>query len=213
MWGIFTPLDFYEAPPNKLRKQVFQSIVGYYWYLKLRGWECEPYEYDRKSIGHEYTLQDRTNNPDKLRKIMMKLCEKVGRRLRKNSFLAEGIHVWVLYEDRDYWHKGTRVGARLYTTAEIFYYAMQVFDARPYNKTVGKMGVTAYDLLPYTPEQLSLFDGDHGDKRALSRSLDAVNDRYGDMAVGSALLAGMEGFILDRVAFGSVKDVVNLYEE
>ena len=55
------------------------------------------------------------------------------------------------------------------------------------------MGVTLYDLIPYEPEQLGLFDGEHGDERALSRSLDAVNDRYGDMVVGSALLANMQG--------------------
>ena len=213
MWGISTPLDFYEASPALLRKQVFQSIVGYYWYLKLRGWECEAYAHPRKSIGHEYTLQDRTANPEKLRKLMMKLCEKVGRRLRHNSYLGEGVHVWILYEDHDYWHKGMRVGTRLYTTGEIFHYMMHVFDMRPYSKGIAKIGITVYDLLPYRPEQLSLFDGDHGDKRALSRSLDAVNDKYGDMVVGSALLAGMEGFILDRVAFGSVKDVVDLYGE
>jgi nucleotidyltransferase/DNA polymerase involved in DNA repair len=35
--GIFTPMEFYQAPLELLKKQVFQSILGCYWYLRLRG--------------------------------------------------------------------------------------------------------------------------------------------------------------------------------
>jgi nucleotidyltransferase/DNA polymerase involved in DNA repair len=33
-YGIFTPIEFYNAPLDLLKKQVFQSILGYYWYLR-----------------------------------------------------------------------------------------------------------------------------------------------------------------------------------
>jgi DNA polymerase-4 len=33
--GIFTPMEFCAASLETLKKQVFQSIVGYYWYLRL----------------------------------------------------------------------------------------------------------------------------------------------------------------------------------
>jgi hypothetical protein len=29
-------MEFYQAPMEKLKRQVFQSILGYYWYLRLR---------------------------------------------------------------------------------------------------------------------------------------------------------------------------------
>jgi DNA polymerase-4 len=211
--GIFTPMQFFEAPVHKLRKQVFKSIVGYYWHLKMRGWEIEDYDSERRSIGHTYALQDRTNNMDKLSKLMMKLCEKSGRRLRRNNLIAEAIHVWLLYEDGDYWHLGMRTHTRLYTTQDIYYYAMELVNLQTHKKVVGKMGVTVYDLLPYEPEQIGLFDVIHGNKNELSRSLDAVNDRYGDMVVGSALLANMDSFILDRISFGGVKDLYDLYDD
>jgi DNA polymerase-4 len=210
--GIKSPMEFFETPVWKLKHRVFQSIVGYYWYLKLRGWEIEDYDSPRKSIGHDYTLQDRTNNPLKLAKFMMKLCEKTGRRLRRNNYVAEGVHVWVNYEDGDFWHHGMRTYSRLYTTQQIFTYAMNVLAMRPDTRVIAKMGISVFNLIPYSPEQLSLFDGLHGDKDELSRSLDAINDRYGDMVVGSALLANMQGFILDRVPFGSVKDIQDLYK-
>src|SRR3954469_2918645 len=37
--GIFTPLEFLAAPLPLLKYQVFRSINGYYWYLRLRGHE------------------------------------------------------------------------------------------------------------------------------------------------------------------------------
>jgi DNA polymerase-4 len=37
--GIFTPSDFFNASLPKLQKEVFKSVMGYYWFLRLRGWE------------------------------------------------------------------------------------------------------------------------------------------------------------------------------
>src|SRR3972149_8454261 len=58
--GIFSPLDFLQAPDNFLRKQVFKSIVGHYWYLRLRGWEVDDFKSERKSFGQEYSLGEKT---------------------------------------------------------------------------------------------------------------------------------------------------------
>jgi DNA polymerase IV len=37
--GIFTPMEFFHASLETLKTQVFRSILGYYWYLRLRGYE------------------------------------------------------------------------------------------------------------------------------------------------------------------------------
>src|SRR3954470_14305006 len=39
--GIFTPLEFLAAPLPLLKYTVFRSINGYYWYLRLRGYEID----------------------------------------------------------------------------------------------------------------------------------------------------------------------------
>ena len=57
--GIFTPLQFFDTPIEKLKKQIFKSIVGYYWYMRLRGWEIDDAEHGRKSFGHTYALGKR----------------------------------------------------------------------------------------------------------------------------------------------------------
>lgn len=48
--GIFTPIQFLHAPLDLLKKQVFQSICGYYWFLRLKGWEIDAVEFKRKKL-------------------------------------------------------------------------------------------------------------------------------------------------------------------
>jgi DNA polymerase IV len=86
--GIFTPMEFFEASLDTLKKQVFHSILGYYWYLRLRGYEIDQVDFARKSFGNTYALQQQTNEPRELARLLMKLCEKTGRRLRRAEYTA-----------------------------------------------------------------------------------------------------------------------------
>jgi len=211
--GIYSPLQFIGAPIQKLKKEVFHSIVGYYWYVRLRGWEIDAVDFKRRSIGHTYALGKKTNDMEELSRLMMKLCEKVGRRMRRFDYCAEGIHVSCNYQDGDHWHKGMKLGVRMYTSQEIYRWAMKLMRAHGPHKVVTNLFITVYELRPFNPEQMSLFDGSKQDKRALSKALDSINDRYGEMTIVPALMAGMGDVILDRIAFGSVKDAVELYNE
>jgi nucleotidyltransferase/DNA polymerase involved in DNA repair len=79
--GIFTPIEFFHASVDTLKRQVFQSIAGYYWYVRLRGHEIDQIDFERKSFGNTYALGKQTNDPRELAKLLMKLCEKTGRRV------------------------------------------------------------------------------------------------------------------------------------
>jgi DNA polymerase IV len=81
-YGIFNPIEFYNAPLDLLKKQVFQSVLGYCWYLRLRGHEIDAVDFKRKSFGNMYALGKQTNAVRELSKLLMKLCEKTGRRLQ-----------------------------------------------------------------------------------------------------------------------------------
>lgn len=211
--GIYSPIQFLEAPVDKLKREAFHSINGFYWYCRLRGWEVDDYFSPRRTIGHTYALGRQTNNMEELSKLLMKLCEKVGRRLRGNDLTAGGIHVACVYVDSGYWHKGMKVGVRLYTTQEIYRFAMQTLQDNGPHRVVRNLFITVYDLDKFDPEQLSLFDGSKQDKRALSKALDSINDRWGEMTIIPAMMLGMENTIIDRIAFGSVKDTLDLYAD
>jgi DNA polymerase-4 len=62
-------------------------------YLRLRGWEIDMVDLTRKSYGQSYALGKKTADPQELARLLMKLTEKIGRRLRKAGYSARGIHV------------------------------------------------------------------------------------------------------------------------
>ena len=74
--GIYSPLEFLDTNMTKLKKQVFKSILGYHWYMRLRGYEVDNVEFSRKSIGHQHALKDKTTDMTMLESYLMKLCEK-----------------------------------------------------------------------------------------------------------------------------------------
>ncbi len=257
---IYNPLQFLDADINLLRKQVFKGIVGYYWYLRLRGHEIDDQEFTRKSIGHQYALPDKTTDIEKLERLLMKLCEKTGRRLRKNNYYASGIHLYLGFDqyrdgyssDDAYvkreatneggteeaggfnlhkfrsWHHGEKLPYRLYTTSDIYEAAKRLLHQAEIPNRVKIMSVHVYGLEPWEPIQTSLFDTmadaelskgsstqqnagsvyrNYEAKKRASDAVDAINSRYGEFVLTPALMMEMQGTILDRVAFGSVRDM------
>jgi DNA polymerase-4 len=201
---IFTPVDFLNAPLEKLQRQVFRSILGYYWYVRLRGWEIDSVDFKRRSYGNSYALKIQTNDPAALARLLMKLCEKTGRRLRSNRNSAGGVHLGCLYTDFTYWHKGRKFPIPVYTTQEIYFRAAELLNSSGYKKKVRELAVRVYDLTPNSDEQMQIFSSP---THRVSEAMDAVNDTYGEFSVGSALLLGMENTIIDRIAFGGVAEL------
>lgn len=205
--GIYTPLQFLDTPVWKLKNEIFHSVVGYYWYLRLRGHEIDAVDFGRKSFGQQYALGDKTMDPEKLSRLLMKLCEKTGRRLRKHDSVAGGVQLWLTFDNRAYWAKSRRTRALVYSTQDIYLQAQHLLQGAEIPSRVTNMGVTVYDLRAATPVQLGLFDDTRLDSRSLARAADTVNDRYGEFTVVPAIMANMQDIILKRVAFGSVKDL------
>lgn len=96
--GIFTVLDFYHSPVWKL-KAAFESILGYYWHLRLRAWEIDDVEFSRHSFGNSYALPKPLYTPEDLAPILQKLVEKTGIRMRMAGFRAKGVHLSIVYRD------------------------------------------------------------------------------------------------------------------
>lgn len=227
MYGIMTPLDFLEADRHTLEKVVFKSIVGYYWYLRLRGYEIDKAGTNRGSIGHQYALPKQTHDRQELARLLVKLCEKVGRRLRKDELTAGGVHLYLdfvrpkseLPQDNGFiggdnmksgksWHKGQKVGYRLYSTESIYLAAKNLLMQANIPRKVRGMSITVYNLAPALPEQLNLLEevrSFRADKH-VSDAVDAINNRYGEFVITPGTMMDMNGEILDRIAFGSVRD-------
>jgi DNA polymerase-4 len=70
--------------------------------------------------------------------------------------------------------------------------------------------VSVYDLLPHHSEQLELF---RTKSHAVAEAIDKINDKYGEFGITPALMMGMDETIIDRIAFGGVKELEELYQQ
>jgi len=205
--GIYTPLDFLEAPMFKLKKEVFKSIVGYYWYLRLRGYEVDSARFGTRSFGNDYAVGDKTSDPEQISRLLMKLCEKTGRRLRKHDYQAQGVSLGMGFENGAWWGKSKRSKSLLYSTQDIYLSIMRLFRHIAIPAKVTHINIAVFDVVPASPIQIGLFDGTRLDTRSLARASDKINDRYGEFTVVPANMANMQDVIIKRVPFGSVRDI------
>jgi DNA polymerase-4 len=206
--GIYTPLEFLDAPVWKLWKQVFGSVAGYQWYLRLRGFEVDEVQYKRKSYGQQYAMHHFTAETRDIDKIMMKLCEKMGRRLRRSGNYALGIDVSCGFLDRSWWHKTRKGTTIMYATGDLHVAAMELLSERPWKK-VTHLSVTCYGLMPMESRPLSLFDTEVEKHIRVADALDKCNNVFGEYVVHTAKMTGLEDEVIKRVPFHATADTLS----
>lgn len=205
--GINTPLDFLEAPLHKLKGEVFKSIVGYYWYLRLRGHEIDAQKFPIRSFGNDFAIREWTYDREEISRYIMKLSEKTGRRLRKHDYQAQGVYLGLAFDDGSWWGKSKRAKATIYSTQEIYLSLMRLFNQVTFPSKCTHVNIAVFNVAAASPIQLGLFDGTRLDSRSLARASDKINDRYGEFTVVPAKMANMKHIIIKRVPFGSVRDI------
>jgi DNA polymerase-4 len=141
----------------------------------------------------------------------MKLTEKMARRLRKALKTARGIHVACGYIDGSYWHRGRTFNEEMFTTDELYKKVMLVFNSQPQRKVVTKLEVHCFDLSDASAMQEPLFETRWERKRRVSQALDNINNKWGEWTIYSARMTWREKEVIDRIAFGGVKDLEEIY--
>jgi DNA polymerase-4 len=204
--GIYTVLDFYNADIVTL-KRAFHSIGGYYWYLRLRGWEIDSVEFSRKSFGNSYALPKPLSRLDELSPILSKLTEKMAFRLRSSGFSARGLGIFVNYRGGNFWHKTYLLGEFLYESGDFFKAAYKLLSRSPYRDPVRVLAVCCFALEKVSTSQPDMF-GIQAKKFNLANSIDAINSKWGNFVVGPASLLLSKEHVKDRIAFGGVRDLI-----
>ena len=204
--GIFTVMDFYLADIPVL-KAAFASVLGYYWYLRLHGFEVDDAVFARKSYGNSFSLPRPFSSLEELSPILQKLVEKMGFRMRRAGYRARGVHVGVLYRDWGHWHRGHVQPEVVFDSRDIYKAALRILSGSPYRKPVHTLAVSCFDLVAGAHLQTTLLD-DIAKKDNLVRVLDAVNERWGNFVITPAHMLAIPGrYVPDRVAFGGIKEL------
>lgn len=207
--GINSVLEFYHADIPKL-KLGFRSITGYYWYLRLHGYEVNQNDNVRKSFGNTYSLPAMVTSAlpaglPSLQAILTKLIEKMSARLRKKNYIAQGIHLGILFRDHSYWHKGKKLMHPIFASQDFYKEFLKLLNLCEL-KPVKNIAVTCFDLKPNNFSQLDM-TYDVTKKENLVKALDKINAKFGNFTITSARIINNEKYVLDRIAFGGMSEI------
>lgn len=157
-----------------------------------------------KSIGHMYTLPRPISRLAEIKGLLMKLSEKVGRRLRRQQARAKLVHYF--HSDKTYYsfHKQRTLPEAVASSRDIYKYAVSLMEQGKLGVGVKIVGVSVGNLdFTDTPEPLlPKF------KKPLwtAQAADQLNDKYGEFTICPARMLGIPGkWAKDTVGFGRMR--------
>jgi DNA polymerase-4 len=203
--GIYSVLDFYESPVWKL-KSAFHSITGLYWHQRLRGYEVDETSFGRKSYGNSVALGKNLSKISELSPVLARLTEKMCSRLRHAGYVAGGIHIALVFKDGSLWHRGHLMQNSKFDSRDFYHAAFKLLiEANP-DKPVLNLAISCFDLNENKSLQLGLFRNELT-RSDLVKATDLINEKWGDFTIGSAKSFGGAKIVMDRIAFGGIREL------
>jgi DNA polymerase IV len=136
-------------------------------------------EHTAKSVSNEITFARDLSDEGELLEHLRKLCEQVGRRLRKDSLAGTTVQIKLRWPDFSTITRQKTLPSASNLDQEIFDTAKGLFrENRPSGKPVRLIGVGVSNLSPPV-HQLSLWDDDHERHYKLLSAVDELRERYG----------------------------------
>ena len=192
--GIYTVEQLGHIPRELLVREF--GVLGHVYWLWGQGTDLAPVapyhtQAAEKSIGHGLTLPEAVHERRTLDGVLLRLCERVGRRMRRRGFLGRHVHLWGRYDGQEGGDfGGHRLLAHYVDDSMSIYHAVQaLLPPGGLPAPVRQVQVTMGDLRRNAALQLSL-EEDRAKQRRLQQAMDAVNDRFGEFTVirGTTLL-------------------------
>jgi DNA polymerase-4 len=155
-------------------------------------------EEDPKSISHEHTFMEDTNDAGQMESTLAHLSEKVARRLREHGLHARTIQLKMRFSDFSTITRAHSLGERTQLDIDLIEVSRKLFrDNWPPGAKIRLLGVhtSGFDREEAQP---NLLDGDrHGRWKAALLAADKLRDRFGESAVSTG--AAMRGKFRERV--------------
>lgn len=135
-----------------------------------------------KSVGHSSTLEQDIDDPAEIRRYLLQLSEMVGRRARRYGVSGRTVTLYVRYADFfSSFGKQETLKSYISTSGDIYKAAVTILDSVRLEQPVRLLGVKLTGLKHHS-EQLALFP-DERRHNELVRSMDSINDRFGEFTV------------------------------
>lgn len=183
--GLVTIGDIQRLPVESLRRNL--GAAGEDLHRLAHGIDDRPVvtEEEAKSIGHEVTFPEDTDDRDFLESVLLDLCIRVARRLRKEG--VAGRTVTVKLRDTDFvtiTRRRTLAGPTDFEET-IYDHALALAqEANWAKKRLRLVGVSLSSLQKTGLKQLSLFTEEKNeDLHRLHETIDLIKDRFGEDAI------------------------------
>jgi len=144
-----------------------------------------------KSFSHAYTLSQNLTDLEKIKKVLLKLAEKVGRRARRSGLTGKTISLYVRFFDFTAFGQMTTCPHFVDDGHEIYRIATQMLEKIKDPKPVRLIGVGLRNLSPKKTTSFSLLTIDR-QKEQIVKTMDKINDRFGEFMLFRASLADIK---------------------
>jgi len=204
--GVQTVGDLAELPTDTLVRRLGRAS-GAHLAALARGEDPEPVTPNRpnKSIGHEETFSQDLVDPDELEHHVLRMAESVATMLRGESGAARTVTVKVKFKDFSMQTRSHTMSRPISTGGAIGQVAAALLAGIDPGEGIRLLGVSASGLSKGAADQLAFDLGDGLDQanesataieqswHDVTAAVDAIRDRFGRSAVGSAARVTDEG--------------------
>jgi DNA polymerase-4 len=185
-YGVATIGQLAALPPGTLHRRFGRH--GDDLSARARGIDAAPVEpiHAPKSIGHEHTFSVDTRDRRTLEATLLDVAESVATRLRHHDLAARAVQLKLRYEGFETLTRQAPLPLQTREADPIYQAGLTLLRRTLVEgRGVRLVGLTAISLTDV--QQLTLFDGAERSDR-LTRSIDAVRERFGDRAITRARL-------------------------
>lgn len=192
--GVYTVEQMGRIPRAALVREF--GVLGHLYWLWGQGIDLSPVnpmaqQADEKSMGHIVTLPTPLTSREEFDAVLLRQCERLGRRLREREFLARTVQLTVAYDRSPLRPDAGGFGGRRTlptptNETQTIYAAMQSWVPSPALPLPVRQVSIHVSNLCRDALQLSLFD-DRLRQRLIQRTMDRINDRYGTATLARAV--------------------------
>ena len=188
--GIRTIADVLDTPKEVLDRALGVAMGARVWAL-ARGIDAREVVTTRveKSVGHEQTFLHDVTDEGFLRSEVLRLADRVARRLRDGGFEARTVALKVRFADFTTLGRSQTLGEPSAVGQRLGEAARELLAGIELRQAVRLLGVRAENLVPAGSSALALWDPDE-EWRKVEDALDGAADRFGGGAVTRATFLG-----------------------
>ena len=184
--GLRTIGDVAAADPEWLARELGKAGRHFYTLANATDPRTVASERESKSIGSEITLERDIPIGDELKRHLRRSAEEIGRRLRRNRYVAFGVRVKLKTADFQILTRQRRLGRPTDVAEELYAVAASLLAEFGHPGPFRLVGMAAYDLSEGgEAAQPDLF-GTGVRRRKLEVAVDALAQRFGANVLRSA---------------------------